>query len=93
MIWFSIVLSDGYQIASYTMKHLYYQMLEHMRNYVGNTDKGDYKSIYGTFKQHTFLNGSVWDKDIGFTMMTSCSFTVIYYGSMNHTTIKRGVLK
>ena len=93
MIWYSIGLSDGWVITAWDMKSLYYQMIHHMRFYVGDTMKGDYKTIFGTFRQHTYLNNLVSDMDIGFTMMTSCTFTVCYYGSMNQITIGRGILK
>lgn len=93
MIWYSISLSNGWNINALDMKTLYYQMIKYMRFYIGNTMKGDYKTLFGTFKQNTYLNNTVETKDIGFVMMTSLTLTIAYYGSMNQTTIKRGCLK
>ena len=93
MIWYSIGLSDGTVISAFTMKELYYLMLKYMRMFVGDTMKGDYRTIYGTFREHTYLSDFISDRDLGFTMLTSCSFGIAYYGSVNKVIIDRGVLK
>lgn len=94
MIWFSINLSNGWIISAFTMKSLYYQTKEFVRKYVGDTNKGDYKSIYGTFKINIYKDNVISTSDIGFIMCTSCSFYVSYYRSMlNIVHIGRGVLK
>ena len=94
MIWYSIRLSNGWEISAYTMKSLYYQVKEFVRSYVGDTNKGDYKSIYGTFQINTYKDNIITTSDIGFIMCTSCSFYVSYYKSLlNNVRIGRGVLK
>ena len=94
MIWYSITLSNGWEISAYTMKSLYYQVKEFVRCYVGDTNKGDYKTIFGTFKINIYKDNVISSSDIGFIMCTSLSFCVSYYKSMLNTVrIGRGVLK
>lgn len=94
MIWYSIRLSNGWEISAFTMKSLYYQVKEFVRSYVGNINKGDYKSIYGTVQINVYKDDIISTSDIGFIMCTSCSFYVSYYKSMtNNVFIRRGVLK
>ena len=93
MIWYSIMLSNGWQISAFSMKQLYYQTLDYMRKYVGNTDKHDYKSVFGTLKQHTWMDNVITDKDLGFVMITSCSSCITYYKSTHSVINFRGMLK
>ena len=94
MIWYSIVLSNGWEISAYTMKSLYYQVKEHMRKYVGDTNKGDYKSIYGTFKINIYKDNVISTSDIGIVMCSSLSFYVCYYKSvLNPVRVGRGAIK